>query len=128
MTRFNRFRLTRSDRHLWRLAWPCVLLTLLGRVGIVSSQQLSEWRKYAVVGIAFAAMLLTLLPRMPARRGPSTPLHFRDALTAPLLKLDLYIFLLHAMMTAMFTALPFVLSDRLQLPLLLAHQRRCSSW
>lgn len=36
-----------------------VLLTLLGRVGIVSSQQLSEWRKYAIVGIAFAAMLLT---------------------------------------------------------------------
>ncbi|MCL4157160.1 UNVERIFIED_CONTAM: hypothetical protein GTU68_054770 [Idotea baltica] len=36
-----------------------VLLTLLGRVGIVTSKSLGEWRKYAVVGIAFAAMLLT---------------------------------------------------------------------
>lgn len=36
-----------------------VLLTLLGRVGIVTSQGLAEKRKYAIVGIAFAAMLLT---------------------------------------------------------------------
>ncbi len=36
-----------------------VLLTLLGRVGIITSKQLSESRKYAIVGIAFAAMLLT---------------------------------------------------------------------
>ena len=36
-----------------------VLLTLLGRVGIVSSEGLGEWRKYAIVGIAFAAMILT---------------------------------------------------------------------
>ena len=36
-----------------------VLLTLLGRVGLVSSQQLKDMRKYAIVGIAFAAMLLT---------------------------------------------------------------------
>ena len=36
-----------------------VLLTLLGRVGIITSDQLSNSRKYAIVGIAFAAMLLT---------------------------------------------------------------------
>jgi len=36
-----------------------VLLTLLGKVGIVTSEGLANWRKYAVVGIAFAAMLLT---------------------------------------------------------------------
>lgn len=36
-----------------------VLLTLLGRVGLVTSEQLASSRKYAVVGIAFAAMLLT---------------------------------------------------------------------
>jgi len=36
-----------------------VLLTLLGRVGIVTSEQLATSRKYAIVGIAFAAMLLT---------------------------------------------------------------------
>ena len=36
-----------------------VLLTLLGRVGIVTSEGLANWRRYAIVGIAFVAMLLT---------------------------------------------------------------------
>lgn len=36
-----------------------VLLTLLGRVGILTSEQLRQWRKYAIVGIAFVAMILT---------------------------------------------------------------------
>ncbi len=36
-----------------------VILSLLGRVGIITSEQLSSSRKYAIVGIAFAAMLLT---------------------------------------------------------------------
>lgn len=36
-----------------------VLLTLLGRVGIITAQQLRDWRKYAIVGIAFVAMILT---------------------------------------------------------------------
>jgi sec-independent protein translocase protein TatC len=36
-----------------------VLLTLLGRVGIVSAQGLAESRKYAIVGIAAAAAVFT---------------------------------------------------------------------
>lgn len=36
-----------------------VLLTLLGKAGIVTSDGLKEWRKYAIVGIAFMAMILT---------------------------------------------------------------------
>ncbi|MGD1924574.1 MAG: twin-arginine translocase subunit TatC [Paracoccaceae bacterium] len=36
-----------------------VLLTLLGRVGILTSEQLSKGRKYAVVGIAALAALVT---------------------------------------------------------------------
>jgi sec-independent protein translocase protein TatC len=36
-----------------------VLLTLMGRVGLITSVQLSNGRKYAVVGIAAAAALIT---------------------------------------------------------------------
>ncbi len=36
-----------------------VLLTLLGKAGIVTADGLKEWRKYAIVGIAFMAMILT---------------------------------------------------------------------
>ena len=36
-----------------------VLLTLLGRVGILTSEQLSSGRKYAVVGIAATAAMIT---------------------------------------------------------------------
>jgi len=36
-----------------------VILTLLGRVGIVSSQGLKEKRKYAVVGVFVLAAVLT---------------------------------------------------------------------
>jgi sec-independent protein translocase protein TatC len=36
-----------------------VLLTLLGRVGLVSSAQLAGWRRYAIVGVFAVAALLT---------------------------------------------------------------------
>jgi sec-independent protein translocase protein TatC len=36
-----------------------VLLTLMGRVGLVSSEQLAKGRKYAIVGIAAAAAMIT---------------------------------------------------------------------
>ena len=36
-----------------------VLLTLLGRVGILTSEQLANGRKYAVVGIAAVAAMIT---------------------------------------------------------------------
>jgi sec-independent protein translocase protein TatC len=36
-----------------------VILTLLGRVGIITSQGLKEKRKYAVVGVFVAAAVLT---------------------------------------------------------------------
>jgi MFS family permease len=40
----------------------------------------------------------------------------RSALRPDLLRLDFYVFLLHAMLTASFVALPFLLSSTLQLP------------
>jgi len=94
-----------------------ILLALIFGPVIAGSGGVQSLFFACAVVAAIAAGLLALLPKMPARRAPSAPLHFKDALTAPLLKLDLYIFLLHAMLTALFTALPFVLRDRLQMPL-----------
>lgn len=69
----------------------------------------------AVLAIV-AALLLRLLPAIPkpeARPSRSITPAFR----ADLLRIDFYVFLLHAIMTATFVALPFLLSDRLELAL-----------
>ncbi|MEQ8207355.1 MAG: MFS transporter, partial [Woeseia sp.] len=57
------------------------------------------------------------LPRNIGRTRRSGRLPLSAALRAPLLQLDLFVFLLHTMLTAMFVALPFVLSDRLGIAL-----------
>ena len=64
-----------------------------------------------------AALMLGILPARPKVTPPAERPPWRDVLTLPLLTLDLYIFLLHAMLTAMFVALPFVLRNRLGLEL-----------
>ena len=64
-----------------------------------------------------AALLLMLLPKgieKPKRRAGRWD--FRLALGADLLRLDFYIFTLHAILAASFVALPFVLSNSLELP------------
>jgi len=69
----------------------------------------------AVLAIV-AALLLRLLPDIPrpaARESRSIVPAFR----ADLLRMDLYVFLLHAIMTATFVALPFMLSERLAMPM-----------
>ena len=63
-----------------------------------------------------AALLLRLLPHIPkpeAHRSWSLTPAFRG----DLLRLDFYVFLLHAIMTATFVALPFLLTDSLDLGL-----------
>jgi MFS family permease len=63
-----------------------------------------------------AALMLRLLPSVPkpeVRESWSLVPAFR----ADLLRMDFYVFLLHAIMTATFVALPFLLSDRLELPM-----------
>ena len=63
-----------------------------------------------------AALMLRLLPDIPqpvARESWS----LLPALRADLLRIDFYVFLLHAIMTATFVALPFLLSRRLDLAL-----------
>lgn len=70
----------------------------------------------AAVLAVLAAALLRLLPAVPkpaARESWSLVPAFR----ADLLRMDFYVFLLHAIMTATFVALPFLLSDRLELPM-----------
>jgi len=64
-----------------------------------------------------AALLLRLLPDVPqpdARASWSLVPAFR----APLLRLDFYMFLLHAILTATFVAMPFLLTQRLGVPLI----------
>ena len=76
---------------------------------------------FVTAALAAAAALLVLLPgalsgaASGGRAAGGT--RWRDALTAPLLQLDAYIFLLHAMLTALFVSLPFALRDELDLPL-----------
>ncbi len=72
---------------------------------------------WAAAGAALLAIgLVVSLPRVahPARQATFSIL---PAFRPDLLKLDLYVFLLHAILTASFVALPFVLSQRLDLPM-----------
>jgi len=67
----------------------------------------------AVAGIA----LLRLVPGDIERPIDNHTWNLRPALRPDLLRLDFYIFLLHAIMTACFVALPFLLTNRLELPI-----------
>jgi MFS family permease len=65
---------------------------------------------------AVGGLLLTRLPK--AIEQPPSPgrWNLRPAFRADLLRLDLYVFLLHAILTASFVALPFLLANKLELP------------
>ncbi len=72
---------------------------------------------WAAAGAALLAVALVLtMPRVerPTRQATFSLL---PAFRPELLRLDLYVFILHATLTASFVALPFVFSDRLDLPL-----------
>lgn len=71
---------------------------------------------FAVVVAAAAAALLLALPQNIERPEAPRRWDFRPALRPELLRLDFYVFLLHAILTASFVALPFLLSSRLQMP------------
>ncbi len=66
----------------------------------------------AVVG----AVLLKALPADIERPIARQTWVLRPALRPELLRLDAYVFLLHAILTASFVALPFLFADRLELP------------
>ena len=64
-----------------------------------------------------AGLLLKLLPSIPPVEK-STSWNLLPALRPDFLRIDFYVFLLHAIMTATFVALPFVLSRTLEMPLI----------
>lgn len=75
----------------------------------------------ALFGFAFAVAIiagLLLLALPDGIEQPTAPRSwdFRPALKPALLRLDLYVFLLHAILTASFVALPFLLLDTLEIP------------
>ena len=68
---------------------------------------------------ALLALLAALLLRgLPEGIKPPKPQdwNLRPAFHADLLRLDFYVFLLHAILTASFVALPFLLTNRLEMP------------
>ncbi len=67
----------------------------------------------AIVG----ASLLALLPGGIERETKPQQWNLRPAFRADLLQLDFYVFLLHAIITATFVAMPFLLTRRLEVPL-----------
>ncbi len=75
------------------------------------------WLAAALAGVG--ALLLLALPAhsAPARRDRASGGMVKAAFRPPLLRLDLYIFLLHALLTASFVALPLLLRSELALPL-----------
>jgi len=74
----------------------------------------------AALAALFAVSLLFLLPPVerPERPHPEARQPWLKSVMKPgLLRLDAYVFLLHAVLTASFVALPFQLSQTLELPL-----------
>lgn len=72
---------------------------------------------FAAALAAAGALLLTLVPRDTGRPARSDGRRLRAAFRPDLIRLDLYVFVLHAILTASFVALPFLLRNGLGLPL-----------
>jgi predicted MFS family arabinose efflux permease len=70
----------------------------------------------ASLGIV-AILLLALLPRGIERPARTQKPPLSEAFRPDLIRLDLYVFLLHGILTASFVALPFLLTDRLDVAL-----------
>jgi MFS family permease len=73
------------------------------------------WVAATLAGLA--AALLLFLPRNIERPKAKSDSKFSAAIRPELLRLDFYIFLLHALLTASFVALPFLLRNQLNLVL-----------
>ena len=77
-------------------------------------------RALFVLSAVVAVLAILMLMAVPAEARHNTRAQsweFRQAITPELLKLDFFVFLLHAILTASFVALPFLLAGRLELPI-----------
>jgi MFS family permease len=72
---------------------------------------------FGVLTAVAAGLLLFLLPRNIEKPRSTGRWDLRPAMRADLLRLDFYVFMLHAILTASFVALPFLLSKSLEMPL-----------
>ena len=72
---------------------------------------------FAALLAVVAGLLLTRLPDTIESPDAAPKRNLRSAFRAELLRLDFYVFLLHAILTASFVALPFLLANRLELAL-----------
>ena len=93
-----------------------VLALIIGPVvAAASGVRTLFWLAAALAGVA--ALLLILLPRGIERPVIQADRRIGAAFRPDLLRLDFYIFLLHALLTASFVALPFLLRNELRLAL-----------
>jgi MFS family permease len=73
---------------------------------------------WLVAGLALvAALILVALPRGISRPEQPSRWNILPAFRPRLLQIDFYIFLLHAILTATFVGMPFLLTNRLEMPL-----------
>jgi predicted MFS family arabinose efflux permease len=93
-----------------------LLALILGPViAAVAGTQSLFW---LAAGIAvFSAILLSLVPAADTPASPAYSVSIKAAFTPSLLRIDVYVFVLHAMMTSMFVALPFLLQNVLEMNL-----------
>jgi MFS family permease len=91
------------------------LLALIFGPVIAAASGVSTLFVIAAVGAVVAALLTIFLPQRPKLIRSRSSMGLGVAFRSDLLRLDLYIFLLHTLLTAMFVALPFILRDRLDL-------------
>jgi MFS family permease len=73
------------------------------------------WLGAGLAGVAALALFFLPAGITPPERRSGLPAS--KALTPPLLRLDAYIFVLHALLAASFVALPFLLHNEIRLPL-----------
>lgn len=90
------------------------LLALIAGPAIAGLTGVPDLFRLAAVAALLAALLLLLLPR-GIRRPDTRRLPVTAAFRPALLRLDLYVFLLHGLLTGLFVALPFLLRNRLDL-------------